>query len=272
MLQRPACPIAYDIAGAGEPVLFIQGVGVHGAGWKPQVEELATDHACLTFDNRGMGRSVPLQGRPTMEAMVADAEALLHAAGWDSAHVVGHSMGGLIALELALRARARVRSLALLCTFPRGTDATALTARMLWLGLRSNLGTRRMRRHAFLEIILPPHALVGADRDALAAKWEPLFGHDLGVQPPIAMRQLSAMRGTDTTPRLGELAGLPTLILSALHDPIARPAIARAMATKIPGARHVEFPDASHGLPIHDAPRVNALLREHFQGSGRAHR
>ena len=74
---------------------------------------------------------------------------LMDAQGWDSAPVVGHSLGGLVALHLALSARARIRSLSLLCTFSLGRDATQLSWGMFWLGLRTFLGTREMRRRAF---------------------------------------------------------------------------------------------------------------------------
>ncbi|CAN5337618.1 alpha/beta fold hydrolase [soil metagenome] len=264
-LQRPGCKIAYELRGAGEPVLFIQGVGVHGDGWLPQVEALSARFQCLTFDNRGMGASTPLTVPLTMDSMTEDALTLMDAAGWQSAHVVGHSMGSLLAMKLAIDAPQRVRSLALLCAFPNGRDATALSARMLWLGMRSRIGTRRMRRNAFLEIIMAPAGLAGADRDALAAKFAPLFGHDLADQPPIVMKQLSCMRGYNALPRLGELGGIRTLAVSAAHDPIAPPRHGRAIADAIPGARYVEFADASHGLPISHSAQINELLTNHFQ-------
>lgn len=256
------CRLAYRVVGNGPPVVLIQGVGLHGDGWRPQVEALAEHHRCLTFGNRGMGASQPLGAPLSIEQMAADTLALMDALSWPSAHIVGHSMGGLIALQLALSARGRVRSLSLLCTFSRGADATRPTPRMMWLGMRSNIGTRRMRRLAFLEIVMPPEVLAREDRDALAARLEPLFGHDLGVQPPIVMKQLSAMGRYDATPRLGELAGIPTLVVTAAHDPIARPPLGRALAKAIPGARLVEFADASHGVTIQHASRVNALLRD----------
>ena len=69
---------------------------------------------------------------------------------------------------------------------------------------------------------------------------------------------------TDATRKLRELAEIPTLVVSAGEDPIAPPRFGRALASALPGARFVEFPDASHGLPIHRAAEVNALLREHL--------
>src|SRR5581483_11005872 len=149
--------------------------------------------------------------------------AVMDAEGWPSAHVVGHSLGGPIALHLALTARAGVRSLSLLCTFADGRAAAPLSWRMVWAGLRVRFGTRPVRRRAFLELVLPPAALRGADRDTLAAGLAPLFGRDLGDQPPAVPDQLRAMRAYDAAPRLGELAGPPTLVVSAEYDPIAPP-------------------------------------------------
>lgn len=153
-LDHRGSRLAYEVQGQGPPVLLIQGVGVHGNGWRPQVEALSDRYTCLTFDNRGMGESQPAGATVTVEQMADDAMALLDAAGWESAHVIGHSLGGLVALELALAARRRVRSLALLCTFASGRDAAPPTARMIWIGLRTRVGTRRMRRRAFLQLVM----------------------------------------------------------------------------------------------------------------------
>ncbi|MDI1250963.1 MAG: alpha/beta hydrolase [Lacunisphaera sp.] len=267
VIEHRGCRLAYKIRGSGVPVLFIQGTGVHGDGWAPQVAALADLGQCLTFDNRGMGRSQPLGAPLTVAQMAEDALAVMDAAGWDSAHVVGHSLGGLVALQVALMARARVRSLALLCTFARGRDATKPSPWMLWVGLRTQLGPRRSRRHAFLQMVLPPAEHATVDRDALAERLAPLFGHDLADQPPVAMKQLRAMSACDLTPRLAELAGLPTLVVSAGHDRIAPPASGRAIAAGISGARFVELAGAAHGVPLTDACRINALLLEHLSGA-----
>jgi pimeloyl-ACP methyl ester carboxylesterase len=262
------CHLASHREGEGPPVVFIQGVGVHGRGWTPQVEDLRAEFECLTFDNRGMGESQPAGVALTVEQMAADTLWLMDCAGWASAHVVAHSLGGPVAIEMALTNPGRVRSLALLCTMARGKDATTLTGRLFWLGIRSRTGTRRMRRRAFLEIIMPPAALRGVDRDALAAHLEPLFGHDLAEQPPIAMPQLSALRAYDATDRLPRLAGIHTLVMSGAHDPIAPPKYGRALAARIPDARYIEFTDASHGLPLSHPARVNELLRGHLREAG----
>jgi pimeloyl-ACP methyl ester carboxylesterase len=112
--------------------------------------------------------------------------------------------------------------------------------------------------------------LTGADPDALAQELAVLFGHDLADQPRVAMRQLRALRAYDATPRLSELAGLPTLVVSGAHDRIAPARVGRALAAAIPCARYVEFPDAAHGLPIQRADAVNALLQEHLASADAA--
>jgi pimeloyl-ACP methyl ester carboxylesterase len=235
----------------------------------PQVEELEARYACLTFDNRGMGRSQPLGVPLSIEQMAEDTLALMDAVGWESAHLVGHSMGGLIALQAALMARQRVRSLSLLCTFARGADAARMTWPMFWTGLRTYVGTRRMRRRAFVSLVLPPSVLAASDVDAWAERLAPIFGHDLADQPPIVMKQLAAMKACDLTGRLGELAGTPTLVAGARHDLIARPEVVKRLADGLPGCRVAEFSEAAHGMTIQCAEKVNAMLGEWFEEAER---
>jgi aminoacrylate hydrolase len=269
VLSTSETRINYAKAGRGPAVLLVQGVGVIGEGWRPQVEALSTAFETIAFDNRGVGRS-PLGEQPlTIEAMAADSVAIMDAEGIDRFHVVGHSMGGLIAQEIALTRRERVKSLALLCTFADGKDATALSLRMLILSLRSRLGTRAMRRNGMLSMIMPADYLRGIDRIALARELQQLFGRDLADQPPIVMTQLRAMSRYSAAPRLHELSGLPTLVASGTHDPIAPPRLGRAIASGIARSRFVEYPHASHALPIQCAADLNARLMDHLNSAER---
>lgn len=263
-LEVPSALLSYRRAGSGSGVLFIQGVGVIGDGWRPQIDGLCDRHTTISFDNRGLGASSIRSGPLTIEAMAHDALAIMDAEKIERFHVAGHSMGGLVAQEVALLAPARVKSLALLCTFARGKQATRLTADIVFLGLRTRVGTRAMRRNAFLEMVMPPALLAKSDRAQLAETLRPLFGRDLAEQPPIIMKQLAAMARYDASARLGELAQVPSLVMSAELDRIALPAFGRELAAAIPGARFVEMPGAAHGVPIHGASEVNALLADHF--------
>lgn len=261
-VEWQGCNLHYFVQGVGVPVLLIQGVGVQGLGWQLQIDELASEYQCIAFDNRGLGGSQPIGNSISVSQLAEDALAILNAERIDTAHVVGHSLGGLIALQLALSARKRVRSLSLLCTFPSGRMAAPLTFRMMWLGMRSQLGTRNMRRRGFMRLVMPPGPI--RNIDDMARRLATLFGHDLGDQPKITGEQLRAMRASDLTPRLGELVELPTLVVSAFHDPIAPPAAGKAIRDRIHGSTYIEVADASHGLPITHTTQVNQLLKDHF--------
>jgi pimeloyl-ACP methyl ester carboxylesterase len=264
--------LQYSIAGqAGEPVVFVQGVGVHGEGWRPQYEVLAeAGYRCLYFDNRGIGRNSGLLGAKdvlTVDQMAVDALAVMDAAGFDRAHLVGHSLGGLVVLRMAQMQPSRARTMALLCTFGHGAHAAPLSWRMIWLGLRSRVGSRESRREGFLGLLLPPPPPAGEKAAAMARDLEPLFGHDLADQPPIVARQLEAMRQSNAFPHMAAIARVPALVMSATHDPIAPPVLGRAIAEKLQVAQFVEVHSASHGLPITHARQVNEDLQEFWKVS-----
>jgi pimeloyl-ACP methyl ester carboxylesterase len=165
---------------------------------------------------------------------------------------------------MALREPARIASLALICTFAHGRQGARPSLAMLPTALRTRLGTRRMRRHAFLELVMPRDYLQKTNREQLAERLRPLLGHDLADQPPIVMKQLGAMRRYDAGHRLQQLGAIPTLVLSAARDRIARPAFGRELARAIPGAVYVELQHAGHGVTIHRAGEVNELLAAHL--------
>jgi pimeloyl-ACP methyl ester carboxylesterase len=258
-LDFEGCHFAWRLEGTGPPLLMIMGVGASGLGANPVVDILRSHYTCLTFDNRGMGASQPAARSLTVPQMARDTRAIMDAAGWDTAHILGHSLGGLIALQLALDARARVRSLSLLCTFASGRGATRLDLKLLWILARIRFGTRHMREDAFRELVLAPDKTHPEDVDRRLVS---VLGHELGDIPEITSAQLEAMRHHDVSHRLGELSGIPTLVISGDRDLIARPELGRAIAAGIRGARYVEIPGASHALPILEAPQCAALLLE----------
>lgn len=266
-IETKGCTLAYKVEGTGEAAVFIQGVGLHGDGWLPQTETLKSTLRCITFDDRGMGKSQPAGGDITIAQLAADTVAVMDSLGIDKAHLVGHSLGGCVALQAALIAKQRVKSLALLCTSACGADATKLNARMIWQGLRTRVGTRRMRSNAFLEIAMPSQYLASQDREGLVKNLEPFFGHPLCETPAIVMRQLKALKQFDVTTRLSELGMVPTLVLSAAQDIIFPPSCGRSLQNGIPDARYIEIPDAAHGVTIQCAAKVNHLLHDHFDSA-----
>ena len=270
-IRREGLVLSYSRKGSGPAVVLVQGVGVIGAGWKPQTEALSDRYTVVTIDNRGIGHSTLDDRQLTVEDMAADVLAIADAEGIDRFHLAGHSMGGVIAQHIALTAPARVSALALLCTFLKGRQGTMIAPAMLPSAIRGRIGTRRMRRRAFVELIMPKPYLAVVNRDRLCDELGSLFGRDLADQPPIVMRQLRAMGRYDASARLASLGSIPTLVVSAAHDCIARPAYSRALAAAIPGARYVEFSEAGHAVTIQCAREINNLLQEHFRDDATTH-
>jgi pimeloyl-ACP methyl ester carboxylesterase len=268
-IERNGVRLSYSIEGQGPAVLLIQGVGLPGRAWLPQVEGLRERFTVITFDNRGVGGSDGGPDPLTIDAMAADAAAILESENIDHVHVMGHSMGGLIALRFALMNPARIKSLILACTFADGAAPTKFSWKMAALGLRCRVGTRAMRRNAMLEMIMPAHYLRSIDRSRLAADLQPLFARDLADQPAILTRQLRAMARCSALAQLRMLDGIPALVVSAAHDPIAPPGLGRAIASGITTARFMEFTDASHALPIQCADRFNDLVLRHLVAADR---
>lgn len=261
------CKFSYTVSGTGAPIVFIQGVGLHGEGWRPQTEALCRRFRCLTFDNRGMASSQPPAMQISVPQMAADTVAIMNAAGMSFAHIVGHSLGGCVAQQIGLSYPDRVKSLSLFCTSARGSDATRLTWKMAWLGARSRIGTRQMRRLAFLKFVMSAEYLRTHDPCKVVEQLAPIFGHDLGTTPPIVTQQLNALKGFDVSTQLDQLTAIPTLVVSASDDVIFAPCFGRALANRIPGAKFIELQNAAHGVTIERADEVNAAIIEHIEAS-----
>ena len=115
--------IAWERHGSGEPLLLIHGLGYARWGWEPVVEPLEQSFDVILFDNRGIGESDAPPGPYTVAELSADAVQVLDEAGVERAHVLGTSLGGMVAQELALAAPERVDKLVLACTTPGGTES-----------------------------------------------------------------------------------------------------------------------------------------------------
>jgi 3-oxoadipate enol-lactonase len=124
---EPGAGLYYERAGDGEPLLLIQGMSGTRLSWgRPLLERLQRDFDCVVFDNRGIGDSDQVTDPFTTADLAADTAAVLDAVGWESAHVLGISMGGMIAQELALAEPARVRTLTLGCTYCGGPGSALM--------------------------------------------------------------------------------------------------------------------------------------------------
>jgi 3-oxoadipate enol-lactonase len=258
--------IAYSVTGSGPAVLLIQGTGLAGQAWEPQVSGFAPNYTVITFDNRGVGKS-ELGAAISIEIMANDAWQLLNHLGINRAHIVGHSLGGSVAQQLALSHPEIVESLSLLCAFPKGSDALAMTWRKFWVSIRTAIGTRNMKRRAFLELVTSPQRLRAHPPEPLTDDLTRTFGRDLADQPPIAFKQLLALSKFDPGLRLSSLGSLRTLIVSGTDDLISTPAMARSLTSKIPNAKFISLDGEGHALTVQCAKKINEILLTHFSNS-----
>lgn len=229
----------------------------------PQLRVLARYHTCAWYDNRGVGNTPAPDHRVTIGSLVDDALDLLDALGWERAHLVGHSMGGVVAQELALRHPHRTKSLALLCTFRRGRDVLH-PRRGLWRhGLTALMGPPAIRTRALTRMLASEHDILRDGIDTIAARLGVEFGRPVGRRPAVARAQFRALAehpGSDLT----ALQGLPSLVISGAGDPLAPSAGGERLAAAIGARQFIIIPQASHALPILQQHTVNALLRDHL--------
>jgi len=246
----------------GSPVLLLMGFGVPGRAWVHQVPALSARHRVAWYDHRGSGATDAAPGRYTMAQLADDARRLLDHLRWDRAHVVGVSMGGMVAQELALEQRPRLRSLTLIATHAGGVRARLPSARGARLFLKAHSGSLERRFSALARLLFPDDFLARCDRSWLDA----VLQADFGDPPPFAARcsQLAAVARHDTRRRLCGLKGLPTLVVKPGRDELVRSEQSDRLARLIPGAQLLELPDAGHGVIRQCYTRVNDALLRHF--------
>jgi 3-oxoadipate enol-lactonase len=266
----PDARVYYDTAGErGSPVLLVMGFGVPGRMWLHQIQALSPNHRVAWFDNAGAGGATSRRRRRPlhMRDLARHAVAVLDALGWEDAHVVGVSMGGMIAQHLALEHRARIRSLSLVVTHAGGVRNAIPPPRSLWMFGRGFLGPRAGRARVIERLIFPDEYLATVDVAPLRAA---LRDQVVNAAPARdRLLQIAAILTHRTAHRLPGLAGTPTLVVKASRDRLVRPASCHHLHTLIPGSRLVELPDAGHAVLHQCADRLNRELLDHFDAVDR---
>jgi len=250
---------------SGPPILFIMGFGVRGKAWLPQVEAFKHDHQVVTMDNRGVGASPDRpRGALTMQMMAEDVLRVMAAVGWDSAHIVGTSMGGMIAQELALQEPARVRSLTLIATH---AGRALPTPRALYYLTRSMMLPRQSLEQSY-QLLYPRHYITPENRAAILEHWRQI---GRPAHPQVLVAQAAAIARHDTRKRLAGLH-IPTLVVRPGMDLLVPPRHSDLLARTIPGAQLLRFDDAGHGVTHQKAEELNGALRTHIARAERSDR
>ena len=255
--------LSYERAGSGPPLLLIMGMSGTFDHWDAGfLADLREDFDTIVYDHRGVGSSSRLDGGLTIAQLAEDAAGLLTALEVDSAHVVGISMGGMIAQELTLAGRAgtnRVRTLTLGCTYCGG-EGSALAGedvmRRLAEGMTSGDRERAIRT-AWEANVSPSFA---ADDDAYARFLA--IGLRWAVPLETIMRQMAAISGHDTSARLPEIES-PTLVVHGTLDEMLPVQNGPMIAGLIPGSRLEIFDGVGHLFFWERPERSAELIREH---------
>jgi 3-oxoadipate enol-lactonase len=254
--------LAYEVRGErGDPVVLIHGLGYDRLGWGPLPDRLAENFRVVVFDNRGVGESDVPEGPYAVAQLAADVAAVLDAAGFESAHVFGVSLGGYVALEFALTYPERLRKLVLASTAPGGPRSQPMPA----AGLEAFGRFPTMEREAGLRLMvensLGEHGV--RERPELV---EEIYRYRLERGPTLAGWQAQAYAGAtfDAYDRVSQIRA-STLVLQGTGDNVVDPRNAELLVELIPDARLELVPDRGHLLVWQDGERIAPIVKEFLQ-------
>jgi 3-oxoadipate enol-lactonase len=252
--------LSYERSGSGPPLLMIMGMSGTALTWgEPFLDLLRQDFETIVYDHRGIGSSSRLDGPITVAQLTENAADLLGALEIDSAHVLGISMGGMIAQELALGHPERIRTLTLGCTYCGG-EGSALAGedviRKLAEGMSSGDRERAIRASWEANVSLD----FAANGEAYARFLEIALRRAVAVE--VIMAQMRAIAAHDTHERLHELE-MPTLVIHGTEDQLLPVQNGRLIASLIEGSHLEIFDGAGHLFFLEQPERSAELVRLH---------
>ncbi len=257
--HRTGAALDAHVLGEGESLLLVQGMAGHRGLWgDPFVERLAREHEVIAYDHRGVAESSPADAPFTIADLADDALALLDAVGRESAHVVGISMGGMVAQEMALRAPDRIRSLLLGCTTAGGPDAFGAPGPGRLLEAMASGDRDRATRVAFEVNVSPGFAARPGELERFQTA-----SLSRRVPVPVIRLQAAAAFGHDARDRLASVT-VPTLVVHGELDEMILATEGSALAAAVPGARLASWPDAGHLFWWEKPVEAAALVLEHL--------
>jgi pimeloyl-ACP methyl ester carboxylesterase len=280
--------IAYETFGdpADPALLLVMGLGTQMLGWHEDFcgEIASRGFHVIRYDNRDVGRSTPMKDLPvpsirqlvlrskkaagyTLEDMAADGVGLLGELGIERAHIVGASMGGMIAQTLVARFPDRALSLASLMS-NTGARFSGQPRPSMYPVL---LATPPKDRDAYVEHTVKVFRKIGSpgfERDEDELRSTAGRAYDRGRNPAGSARQLAAIiHSGDRTPLLKQIR-VPTVVIHGTKDPLVGPSGGRATARAIPGARLVTIEGMGHDLPRTAWPQIIGPITENAARAG----
>jgi pimeloyl-ACP methyl ester carboxylesterase len=243
----------YESHGSGTPLVFIHGLGSCLDDWEHQIAHFAKSYRVITLDLRGHGRSDKPDARYSMQLFASDIAVLLNSLRLEAAHIVGLSLGGGVAFQLALDSPEIVRTLTVVNSGPEMILRTFKEKYAIWLrfAIINTLGLQK------LGAIIADRLFPRPEDAPEKRKFLERYAHNEAKPYKAALR---AFIGWSVKAQLGTLR-VPTLIMSADQDytPVS---FKEEYTAKIPGAMLKVIPDAHHGAPAERPEAFNALLGE----------
>ncbi|MCP4541762.1 MAG: alpha/beta fold hydrolase [Chloroflexi bacterium] len=241
----------YETAGQGQPILFIHGLGSSSRDWELQVAVFAKTHQTVTIDVRGHGQSDKPPGPYSVPLFATDTAALIQSLGIAPTHVVGISMGGMIAFQLAVSAPDLVKSLVIVNS---GPELVLRTWKERLNGLQRLLIVRLMGMRKMGEV-LGNRLFPKPEQEELRQMFVERWAKNNKRAYYDAMRGLV---GWSVTDRLGEIH-CPTLIIAADEDytPIS---LKQEYVAQMPRAELVVIEDSRHATPVEQPEQFNQAL------------
>lgn len=243
----------YETHGQGEALLLIAGIGYGTWLWAKQIPELSRYFYVIAFDNRGVGRSDKPDSEYTVSLLASDAFELLRALEIERAHILGISLGGFIAQQLALDHPEIINKL-ILCSTSHGGPNMILPKGEVLQFMAFGAGKETFQQGlelAFSTEYLEKHS------EEIAQLTAPMRRHP---QPRYAyLRQFMAPLSFNSEPRLHELT-MPVLVLAGEADRVVPVENSRRLAAQLPNARLVTFPGAGHLVMVERAREVNKII------------
>jgi 3-oxoadipate enol-lactonase len=240
--------INYKVDGEGEPLLMVSGLGADLKSWMIQLLSFKRHYRVIRFDNRGVGKSDKPFGPYSIRMMADDAIGLMDHLGIRKAHVLGMSMGGMIAQEIAINYPERVLRLILACTFACESRENGQTREY---GKVTAHPTPESRDElSSLAFNKPFCRFVFGSLARLTTK----KGWEIGFEA-----QRAAIRGHDALDRLAHIAA-PTLVIAGTEDRVIRPSSSDTIAARIPRAELVWIEHGSHAIGVETRRQFNEAV------------
>ena len=250
----------YEVHGKGDPIVFIHGMGADRQAWMFQLQDLQNDFQVVIFDNRDAGKSSRSEKSYDIAQLAQDTIALLESLEIERCHLVGASMGGAIAQQIAISAPERLATLSLLSTYP-SVDSRMRAAVEIWAKLYRMLPRSEMTRSWFP--MLYGRRFWDENPETIEELIQFTIDNPDAPDADSFARQCNAVLSHDTSGRLSEIK-TPTLVLCGESDPLTPPAFSEEIANLIPNARLDTYADASHAFFIERAADVNSMLADFF--------